>query len=255
MSSVPGRFTGKVALVTGASRGIGFAVAERLVAEGAQVCITARKTEALEAAVETLGGKEHAMLVAGKGDDRTHHSAAVAAAVDVYGRLDVLVNNTGINPAYGPMIEQDLVAARKVFDVNVIGVVGWIKAAYDGWLRANGGAIVNIASIAGTGPAPGLGYYAASKAALIQMTQQFAFELAPNVRVNAVAPAVIKTQFARALYEGREESVAAGYALGRLGVPHDVAGAVAFFASSDADWVTGQTLIIDGGVSLMRGVG
>ena len=170
MSSVPGRFAGKVALVTGASRGIGFAVAERLVSEGARVCITARKTEALEAAVESLGGKEHAMLVAGKGDDTEHHAAAVAAAIDGYGRLDVLVNNTGINPAFGPMIEQELSAARKVFDVNVIGVVGWIKAAYDAWLGANGGAIVNIASIAGTAPAPGLGYYAASKAALIQMT-------------------------------------------------------------------------------------
>ncbi len=255
MSSVPGRFAGKVALVTGASRGIGFAVAERLVSEGARVCITARKTEALEAAVESLGGKEHAMLVAGKGDDTEHHAAAVAAAIDGYGRLDVLVNNTGINPAFGPMIEQELSAARKTFDVNVIGVVGWIRAAYDGWLAANGGAIVNIASIAGTGPAPGLGYYAASKAALIQMTQQLGFELAPKIRVNAVAPAVIKTQFARALYEGREEEAAAGYALGRLGLPHDVAGAVAFFASSDADWITGQTLVIDGGVSLMRGVG
>jgi NAD(P)-dependent dehydrogenase (short-subunit alcohol dehydrogenase family) len=255
MSSVPGRFAGKVALVTGASRGIGFAVAERLVAEGARVCITARKTEALEVAVESLGGKEHAMLVAGKGDDVEHHSAAVAAAIDAYGRLDVLVNNTGINPAFGPMIEQELSAARKVFDVNVLGVVGWIKAAYDAWLGANGGAIVNIASIAGTAPAPGLGYYAASKAALIQMTQQLGFELAPKIRVNAVAPAVIKTQFARALYEGREEEAAAGYALGRLGLPHDVAGAVAFFASSDADWITGQTLVIDGGVSLMRGVG
>lgn len=255
MSPVPGRFAGKVALVTGASRGIGFAVAERLVAEGARVCLTARKTEALEAAVESLGGKEHAMFVAGKGDDAQHHFAAVAAAIDGYGRLDVLVNNAGINPAFGPMVDQDPGAARKLFDVNVIGTVGWVKAAYDGWLASNGGAIVNIASIAGTGPAPGLGYYAASKAALIQMTKQLGFELAPKIRVNAVAPAVVKTQFARALYEGREEEAAAGYALGRLGLPNDVAGAVAFFASSDADWITGQTLVIDGGVSLMKGLG
>ncbi|HEY7174761.1 MAG TPA: SDR family oxidoreductase [Micromonosporaceae bacterium] len=255
MSSPAGRFAGKVALVTGASRGIGFAVADRFVAEGAQVCITARKAEALEAAVASLGGPDRAMFVAGKGDDADHHSGAVGAVIDAYGRLDVLVNTAGINPAFGPMIEQDLGAARKVFDVNVIGAVGWIRAAYDAWLGRNGGAIVNIASIAGTAPAPGLGYYAASKAALIQMTKQLAFELSPKIRVNAVAPAVVKTQFARMLYEGREEEAAANYALGRLGLPEDVAGAVAFFASSDADWVTGQTLVIDGGVSLTRGVG
>src|SRR5262245_28002612 len=255
MSAPAGRFAGKVALVTGASRGIGFAVAERFVAEGAQVCITARKADALEAAVASLGGPDRAMFVAGKGDDADHHSGAVAAVLDAYGRLDVLVNNAGINPAFGPMIEQDLGAARKVFDVNVIGAVGWIRAAYDAWLGRNGGAIVNIASIAGTAPAPGLGYYAASKAALIQMTKQLAFELSPKVRVNAVAPAVVKTQFARMLYEGREEEAASGYALGRLGLPEDVAAAVAFFASSDAAWITGQTLLIDGGTSLMRGLG
>jgi len=255
MSSLSGRFAGKVALVTGASRGIGFAVAERLVAEGAQVCITARKTEALEAAVESLGGKERAMFVAGKGDDAEHHAAAVTETIGAYGKLDVLVNNAGINPVFGPMIEQEPSAARKVFDVNVIGAVGWVRAAYDASFRQHGGAIVNIASIAGTAPAPGLGYYAASKAALIQMTQQLAFELSPNVRVNAVAPAVVKTQFARMLYEGREEEAASGYALGRLGLPEDVAAAVAFFASSDAAWITGQTLLIDGGTSLMRGLG
>jgi len=255
MSSQPGRFAGKVALVTGASRGIGFAVAERLVAEGAQVCITARKAEALESAVGSLGGPDRAIFVAGKGDDTEHHANAVADTLSAYGRLDVLVNNAGINPVFGPMIEQDLGAARKVFDVNVIGAVGWVRVAYEAWFAKNGGAIVNIASIAGTAPAPGLGFYAASKAALIQMTQQLAFELAPNVRVNAVAPAVVKTQFARMLYEGREEEAAAAYALGRLGLPEDVAAAVAFFASSDADWITGQTLVVDGGVGLTRGIG
>ena len=233
MSSVPGRFAGKVALVTGASRGIGFAVAERLVSEGARVCITARKTEALEAAVESLGGKEHAMLVAGKGDDTEHHAAAVAAAIDGYGRLDVLVNNTGINPAFGPMIEQELGAARKTFDVNVIACVGWIRAAYDGWLAATAAR----SSTSHRSPAPGRRRASAttqsSKAALIQMTQQLGFELAPKIRVNAVAPAVIKTQFARALYEGREAEAAAGYALrSARACPHDVAGAVAFLASS-----------------------
>jgi NAD(P)-dependent dehydrogenase (short-subunit alcohol dehydrogenase family) len=255
MSSVPGRFDGKVALITGASRGIGLAVAQRLVAEGARVCITARKAEPLAAAAASLGDQDVAIGVAGKADDVAHQVSAVGTTIEAFGRLDIMVNNTGVNPVFGPMIEQEPSAARKVFDVNVIGAVGWVRAAYDGWLGRNGGAIVNIASIAGLSPAPGLGYYAASKAALIQMTMQLGFELAPTVRVNAVAPAVVKTQFAQMLYEGREEEAAAGYALGRLGLPEDVAGAVAFFASADANWITGQTLVIDGGVSLMRGVG
>jgi len=249
------RFTGKVALVTGASRGIGLGVAERLVAEGAQVCITARKPEALQEAASALGGPDHAIFVPGKADDPEHQAAAVAAAVAQFGRLDILVNNTGINPVFGPMLDIDVAAMRKVFDVNVFATVSWVKQAYEAWMEKNGGAVVNISSIAGLKPAPGLGVYAASKAALIHLTQQLAFELAPKVRVNAVAPAVVKTQFATALYEGREAEVAANYALGRLGIPADIAGAVAFLASDDAGWMTGQTLLLDGGVSLMGGVG
>lgn len=249
------RFDGKVALITGASRGIGYAIAERLVAEGARVCVTARKPEPLAAAVESLGGKEHVIAVAGKADDTAHQAEAVAAALDAYGRLDVLVNNTGINPVFGPLLEVDMAAVRKVFEVNVFAALGWIREASKAWMGASGGAIVNVSSIAGLKPAPGLGAYAASKAALIQMTAQLACELAPKIRVNAVAPAIVKTAFATALYEGREAEVAGGYALGRLGVPSDVAGAVAFLASGDAAWVTGQTLLVDGGVSLAGGIG
>jgi len=248
------RFTGKVALVTGASRGIGLGIAERLVAEGAQVCITARKPEALEAAVDQLGGKEHAIAVAGKADNADHQADAVAQTISAYGRLDILVNNTGINPVFGPMLDTDMAAIRKVFDVNVFAALGWAKQAYDAWMDRNGGAIVNISSIAGTKPAPGLGAYAVSKAALIHLTSQLALELAPKIRVNAVAPAVVKTMFATALYEGREAEVAEAYALQRLGVPSDIAGAVAFLASDDSSWITGQTLVIDGGVSLTGGV-
>jgi NAD(P)-dependent dehydrogenase (short-subunit alcohol dehydrogenase family) len=248
------RFSGKVALVTGASRGIGLGIAERLVAEGAQVCITARKADALQAAVETLGGEKHAMAVAGKADDAAHQAEAIARTIEAYGRLDVLVNNTGINPVFGPVLDTDPAAIRKVFEVNVFATIAWAKLAYDSWMDGNGGTIVNVSSIAGTKPAPGLGVYAVSKAALIHLTSQLALELAPRIRVNAVAPAVVKTQFASALYEGREAEVAGGYPLQRLGVPSDVAGAVAYFASDDSAWITGQTLVLDGGVSLTGGV-
>ncbi len=245
---------GKTALITGGSRGIGLGIARRLVAEGARVCLTARKPEALEAAAAELGGPEHAITVAGKADDPAHQEAAVAAAIAAFGSLDILVNNAGINPAYGPMLDLDPAVFRKVFDVNVIGTLGWVQAAHRAYLGEHGGAVVNVASVAGLGPAAGIGAYAASKAALIQLTAQLADELSPLVRVNAVAPAVVKTSFAAALYEGREEKVAASYALGRLGLPEDIAGAVAFLASPDAGWITGQTLVLDGGLLLKAGV-
>jgi NAD(P)-dependent dehydrogenase (short-subunit alcohol dehydrogenase family) len=245
------RFEGRVALITGASRGIGLAVAARLVSEGARVCITARKPEPLAAAVEELGGAPHAIAVAGRADDLDHQDEAVAATIAAFGRLDVLVNNTGINPAYGPLLELDPEAARKIMEVNVLAALSWVKKAHAAGLGSDGaGAIVNVASVAGLHPSPGIAYYGVSKSALIGLSRQLASELAPEIRVNAVAPAVVKTKFATALYDGREAEVAAGYALGRLGVPEDIAAAVAFLASSDAAWITGQTLVLDGGITL-----
>jgi NAD(P)-dependent dehydrogenase (short-subunit alcohol dehydrogenase family) len=248
-----GRFDGQVAIVTGASRGIGFAVAERFVADGGRVCITARKPEALEA-VQALGGSEKAIFVAGAADVAQHQDETIAATLDAFGRLDFLVNNTGINPAYGRMIDIDLEAANKIFQVNVVAAIGWAQKVYRASLKDNGGAIVNIASVAGQRPAPGIGTYGASKAALIHVTQELAVELGPNIRVNAVAPAVVKTKFAKALYDGREDEVSAPYPLKRLGVPDDIGSVVTFLLSGDAGWMTGQTITIDGGVLLGGGV-
>ena len=250
----PSRFAGRTAIVTGASRGIGFAIAERLVADGARVVITGRKQPALDEAVAALGGPEHALGIAGNAADTDHQAEVVAGAIDTFGSADLLVNNTGINPVYGPLLEVDLAAARKIVEVNCLAAVSWVQYAHKAWMGERGGAIVNVSSVAGLRPAPGIGFYGASKAMLTYLTQELAVELGPHIRVNAVAPAVVKTAFATKLYEGREEQVAATYPLGRLGVPSDIGSVVAFLLSADAAWITGQLLVIDGGVTLTGGV-
>ncbi|MCU1536524.1 MAG: short-chain dehydrogenase/reductase [Humibacillus sp.] len=247
-----GMHEGAVAIVTGASRGIGLGIAQRLVDEGAKVVVTARKKEALDEAVEQLGGPERALGVAGNAADEAHQDEAIAAARRTFGGLHLLVNNTGINPVYGPMLDADLDIVRKVMEVNVLAAFSWIKKAVAAGLGDDDhpGAVVNLASVAGQGASGVIGWYGVSKAALIHLTTELGYELGPDVRVNAVAPAVVKTKFAEALYEGREEKVARAYPMKRLGVPEDVAGAVSFLLSGDASWITGQTLTIDGGVTL-----
>lgn len=246
-------FTGKAALVTGASRGIGHGIALELLTRGAAVAITGRKAEALAAAAAGLARAagvpgDRVLAVPGNAGDADDRAEAVRLVVERFGRLDVLVNNTGINPVFGPLVDADLDAVRKIFDTNVVAALGFVQLAWRAWMREHGGAVVNIASVGGLRSTGVIGAYGASKAALIRLTEELAWQLGPKVRVNAVAPAVVKTRFAEALYTGREEDAAAAYPMKRLGTPEDVARLVAFLVSDAAEWITGETVRVDGGL-------
>jgi NAD(P)-dependent dehydrogenase (short-subunit alcohol dehydrogenase family) len=242
------RLDGKAALVTGGTRGIGRAIAEAFAAAGARVCVLARKKDELEetrAAVAAIG--PGVAVYAGSAGDPEAIEAGVAHCLAELGSIDILVNNAGTNPTFGPMIETESRAVRKVLEVNLEGPLLLAQAAWRSWMREHGGVVLNVASLGGIRPSLGIGMYNTSKAALIHMTRQLAVELAPGVRVNAIAPGLVKTHFARALYEHDEAGVAARFPLKRLGVSDDVAGAALFLASDASSWVTGELILVDGG--------
>ena len=246
------RLDGKVSLVTGGTRGIGRGIAEAFVGAGGAVCVTARKPEELEetaSALRSLGGTV-ATFQASAGDPEAV-DASVAHCVAELGACDVLVNNAATNPYFGPIIDVELGVVRKTWQVNQEGPLLYAQAAWRRWMKQHGGAIVNLASVGGIRAGQFLGVYNVSKAALIHLTRQLAVELAPTVRVNAIAPAVVKTTFARALYESNEAGAAAAHPLGRLGLPDDVAGVALFLASAAGSWMTGETIVIDGGATLV----
>jgi 3-oxoacyl-[acyl-carrier protein] reductase len=248
-------FAGRSAIITGATRGIGFGIASELVARGASVCITARKPDELDQAVAALdpSGTGRAIAARGSADDPEHQEATIAATLAAFGRIDYVVNNAAVNPHFGPLVNAEPRAVRKIFEVNVIAALAWTQLAHRAWQRDNGGAILNVASVGGVVAGPFIGAYNASKAALIHLTKQLGQELGPAVRVNGIAPAVIKTDFAKALYETNEAEVASRYPMKRLGLPSDTAKLAAFLLSDDASWITGQTVVIDGGITSIGG--
>jgi NAD(P)-dependent dehydrogenase (short-subunit alcohol dehydrogenase family) len=247
---VPQRLAGPVAIVTGARRGIGLAIARRLVAEGARVAPTARGADALADAVGSLGGADVAIGVAGKADNVAHQDGVIARVREAFGPVDILVNNTGINPAFGKLTELELGAARTILEVKVLSTLRWVQKVCAAGMAERGGAIVNISSISSIRPSPGISFYGVSKAAVNHLTVGLAAELGPTIPVNAVAPAVVKNRFAAELYEGRETQVAPQYPLGRLSEPDDVAATVAVLGSSDASFITRQTLVVDWGAAV-----
>ena len=244
-----GALDGRVAIVTGASRGIGRGIADGIVAAGGSVCVTARKQAELDETVAALG--ERAIGVAGGADDPAHREEAVAKTAEAFGPVNLLVNNAGINPIFGPLVDTDDEGAfRKTLEVNLLAPIAWSRLVWQAGMRERGGAILNVASVGGILGEPNLGIYNASKAALIHLTRQLALELAPKVRVNAIAPAVVRTRFAERLFAENEEAVTAAYPLARLGEVQDTTEASVFLLSDASGLITGQTLVLDGGLTL-----
>ncbi|TSD93642.1 SDR family oxidoreductase [Skermania sp. ID1734] len=240
--------TGRTAIVTGASRGIGLAAAQAIANAGGNVVLTSRSQESADAAAAEVGGS--ALGVAAHAVDDAAAQRCVDATLERFGSIDILVNNAGTNPSFGPVIAQDHARFAKTFDVNLWAPILWTSLATKAWMGEHGGAVVNTASIGGMGFEANLGLYNASKAALIHLTKQMALELSPKIRVNAVAPGVVRTRLAEALWKEHEDQLTASTALARIGEPEDVGSAIAFLVSDAASWITGETLVIDGGQRL-----
>lgn len=240
------RMDGKVALVTGGSRGIGLAIARSFVEAGARVMITSRNATSCEEAARALGPA--ADFEAGHVARPADVERVIEATLARLGRIDVLVNNAATNPYAGPMIDVDRARWDKTFEINLTAPMFFTQQVWHRWMKDHGGAIVNLSSVGGLATSPVLGVYDVTKAALIHMTKQLAAELAPKVRVNCLAPGLVRTEFARALWEGgRGDRIAQAYPLKRLGEPEDVAGAALFLAAETGRWITGQTWALDGG--------
>jgi NAD(P)-dependent dehydrogenase (short-subunit alcohol dehydrogenase family) len=238
---------GKVALVTGASKGIGRAIAGSLADAGAKVMLSSRKQDQLEIAAAEIGG-DTAVFAANAGDIDSA-KACVAATIERFGGLDILVNNAATNPYYGPTLGVDAGRFDKTFQVNLRGPLFWCQAAWEQALRDKPGVIINIASVGGLRAEGALGVYNLTKAALIHLTRQLASELGPT-RVVGIAPGLVKTDFASVLVANFGDRLAAAMPLGRLGEPQDIANLATFLASDLASWITGETYVIDGGAGV-----
>lgn len=249
---------GKVAIITGASRGIGKAIAETFARAGARLALCSRKPEGLQAAaaeIRELGQVLAVQAHVGKADDIRN---LVAQTMETYGRVDVVVNNAATNPHFGPVLTADEGQWLKILDTNLLGAVRLIQAVAPRMEEQGGGKIINMASVAGLRPSPGMGLYGIGKAALIQLTRQLALELGPhNIQVNAIAPGIIETRFSEILWQTPQisEPLLASLPLGKFGQPRDVAGLALYLASPAGDYVTGAVFSVDGGMAIASAMG
>jgi len=241
----------KVAVITGASRGIGECIAMTLAEYGAQCILVSRKIEGLEAVAQKItekGGKAEA--AACHTGDISQIESLIAMVKEKYGKLDILINNAATNPYFGEMINAEESHWDKIFDVNLKGPFFMIKQAAS-LMMEGGGAIVNVSSVNGVRPGPFQGIYSISKAAIISMTKAYAKELAPkNIRVNALLPGLTDTKFASALIHNEEVSkmILPLIPMGRFAQPSEMAGAVLYLVSDAASYTTGSCIVCDGGL-------
>ncbi|CAN5507272.1 SDR family oxidoreductase [soil metagenome] len=238
--------------MTGASRGIGAAIAQQYAEAGAKVMLSSRKQAALEdtaSSISPSGDGDVAVYAANAGDPEAA-AACVQATIEQFGAVDILVNNAATNPYMGKMIDIDLPRLDKTYDVNLRGAFVWIQEAWRQSMAEHGGNVINISSIGGLSVEPSIGHYNVTKAALLHLTRSLAKELSPGVRMNAICPGLVKTDMARALWEGNEDGFSSMVPLHRLGEPTDIANAATFLASDASSWITGTMIVVDGGMLL-----
>jgi len=251
MKDTPFDLTGKVAIVTGASRGIGLAIAERYALAGAQVVIASRKQDALDQAAETIRAQGGDVLpMAAHTGDSEAVQALVDACMEKYGGVDILVNNAATNPHFGPILTSEESHWDKILDVNLKGYFRMIKACVEYMRERGGGKIINLASVAGLQYQQGMGVYGVSKAGVLMLTRTLAVELAAeSIQVNAIAPGFIQTRFSQVLWETPEihEAVIAQIPQKRLGQADEVAGLALYLASAASGFTTGAIMLVDGG--------
>ena len=241
---------GKTAIVTGASRGIGKAIAKSFVDAGAQVMLTSRKLDALQAAAKEIDGETE--VFAANAGEIDQAQACIDATMKRFGKIDILVNNAATNPYYGQTLGVDSARFDKTFQVNLKGPLFWSQAVWNASMQNNPGAILNIASVGGLRAEQGLGVYNLTKAAVIHLTSQLACELGMT-RVVGIAPGLVKTLFASVLIENVGDKLASALPTKRLGEPQDIANLALFLCSDLASWITGETYVIDGGAGVRSG--
>jgi len=241
---------GKVALVTGASRGIGKAIAKSYVEAGAKVMLMSRKEDVLRSTADEIGGDT--AIFAGNAGDIETAQACVAATMKKFGQIDIFVNNAATNPYAGPTLGIDPARYDKTFQVNLRGPLFWCQAVWEAWMIDHPGVIINIASVGGLRAEGNLGVYNLTKAALIHLTKQLAGELGLT-RVVGIAPGLVQTDFAQMLVDNIGDALANRLPTKRLGVPQDIANLATFLASDLASWMTGETYLIDGGAGVSSG--